>query len=102
MKKSLQTLVATIVLSVAVSFFDAFALMFVWNKFVPAATGGLFPAINYWVTFGLMMLVDMFTFKASKAKDQNTTIPERIAYTAAKIAIEGILIGIAALVSLGI
>lgn len=102
MNKTIKTLVATIVLSVAVSFFDAFALMFVWNKFVPAATGNLFPVINYWVAFGLMMLVDMFGFKASKATGPNKTISELIGYTVAKIAIEGILIGIAALVSLGI
>lgn len=102
MKKSLQTLAATIVLSVAVSFFDAFALMFVWNKFIPAATGNLFPAINYWLTFGLMILVDMFTLKVSKAKGQDTTIPELIVYAVVKIAFEGILIGIAALISLGI
>lgn len=102
MKKSLQTLAATIVLTVAVSFFDAFALMFVWNKFVPAVTGDLFPVINYWLAFGLMILVDMFTLKVSKAKGQDTTIPELIVYAVVKIAFEGILIGIAALVSLGI
>lgn len=102
MKKSLQTLAATIALTVAVSFFDAFALMFVWNKFVPAATGNLFPVVNYWVAFGLMMLVDMFSLKVSKATGPNKTISELFVYAVVKIAIEGILIGIAALVSLGI
>lgn len=102
MNKTIKTLIATIALTVAVSFFDAFALMFVWNKFVPAATGSLFPVINYWVAFGLMMLVDMFGFKVSKATGPNKTISELIAYAVVKVAIEGILIGIAALVSLGI
>ena len=102
MSKTVKLLITAIILNIALAFFDAFVLMFIWNRFVPAATGGLFPVVNYWITFGIMLLVDIITLKLSKAKSENTEVPEMIGYAIGKMIIEGAFIGIAALVSLGI
>ena len=97
-----KVLIIAILLAFAFSFYEAFVLMFCWNKVVPAVTN--FPMINYWGAFGISLVIDIFRITISSAdknkeSDDTATVVAKIV---AKAIIESIILGLVALVSLGI
>ena len=91
-------------LTIAISFFNAFALMFVWNKFIPVITGNVFPTIGYWAAFGFTVLIDLFTTKVDLKEEKGgiTSYIELFTLYASKVLIIGAIIGLAALIGLGV
>lgn len=105
MSRIVKLLTVAILVIVAVAFFDAFVVMFIWNRFIPVLTGGTFPVASYWAVWGIVLLVDLFSTKVNTAEDgegEGSTILKVLAAGGIRVVIGGLLLGVAALISLGL
>ncbi len=84
------------------AFFEAFTGMLLWNWFIPVATG--WSKISYWLSFGIILTIEIFAQILSRSKGESV---EGTPYTFVGAVISrylayGLVIGIGALVQLGI
>lgn len=97
-KKMKKTIVITVCV-VALSFMEALAIMFGWNWIIAKGFG--VREIGYWLAFGISSILTLLQTKigeSSRTKD----VDEIIAMSITSLAFQGFMIGVFALVSLGI
>lgn len=90
--------VIVLLLVLGLTFYTAFIFMKIFNLFIPAFTG--WPEINYWVAYGLTLLIGLF-----KSRVNNNTAQDMEDYLVAivsEIVTLAISLGIAELIHLGV
>lgn len=90
--------VIVLLLVLSLTFYTAFIFMKIFNLFIPAFTG--WPEINYWVAYGLTLLIGLF-----KSRVNNNTAQDMEDYLVAivsEIVTLSISLGIAELIHLGV
>lgn len=90
-----------LLLTFAFAFYDAFVIMFCWNKVMPVVAG--FPMVNYWAAFGVGLFIDLFKISVSSAdkNKESDTISSVITKVLVRLILESTILGAVALVSLG-
>ncbi len=105
-QKSLGAGLVGLLLSIGVVFFSSFVLMKVYNWFIPNITG--WGEITYWMAMGIDVVLSVVNvglgLSLSRIKDNtvDTDDYDDIAESIIKVIIYAILLGIGALVQLGI
>lgn len=105
-KKSLGVELVGLLLSIGVVFFSSFVLMKVYNWFIPSITG--WGAITYWMAMGIDVVLSVLhlslSFNLSRIKGDTVDTDEYddIAEPIVKVMMYACLLGIGALVQLGI
>ena len=95
-----------LLLSIGVPFFGSFVLMKVYNWFIPSITG--WGAITYWMAMGIDVVLSVlhvglsFSLGRIKGDTVDTDEYDSVAEPIVKVIIYAILLGIGALVQLGI
>lgn len=84
------------------AFFEAFTGMLLWNWFIPPATG--WGKISYWLSFGIILTIEIFAqiLSRSKGEEKDGTPYSLIGAVVGRYLAYGLVIGIGALVQLGI
>lgn len=102
MQKFIKVIIS-IAISFSVSFYAAFVAMRVYNWFIPAATG--FKEIGYWLAYGICLVVEVFTLEISNTKDNDDLddiLSKSLVHSLVKVTILSLILGVAALVQLGV
>ena len=105
-KKSLGVELVGLLLSIGVIFFSSFVLMKVYNWFIPSITG--WGAITYWMAMGIDVVISTIhcglAFNVDRIKDATLEDDDLdyIAEPIVKVMVYACLLGIGALVQLGV
>lgn len=63
---------AAVAISAALSALFAYPTMLLWNWLAPMLSRGFLPTLNFWQTWGLMILIDLlFSNHLSASKKEN-------------------------------
>lgn len=99
-RRSLNPLQWAIILLLAfgLMFYTAFIFMKIFNWFIPTFTG--WPEINYWVAYGLTILISICKNRVNNIKGEDMS--DYISAILSEVTTLSIFLGIAALLHLGV
>ena len=97
-KEKVVTFIINFILSLAVGFYGAFVVMNMANWFISPVVHYTF---TFWQTYGIMLLIEIFTTRINKEESDEEDLPTVIATVIVKALILSAFFGIGALVNLG-
>lgn len=99
-KTNIWEVLLGLLITIVVGFYSAFVCMKLFNWFISPIVNYSF---SYWITYGICLIANIFSIKVNTNEEGGaSTLSEIIALNIIKIVLVSILLGIGALVQLGV
>ena len=97
-RPKLWHLILFLVISIGLTFYQAFVFETIYNWFIPLATG--WTPISYWLAFGISLFISFVRYR--HVKDTRETISEYVESIALNVFVPAFFLGASALINIGI